>query len=232
MLSLKELRVIRGQGTTGHEVHLPELELSAGEVQAVVGPSGCGKSTLLEALGLLLMPKALECFTLGPERTDLAALLTSCNERALAEIRSRDLGFLLQNGGLLPFLNVRDNIALPRRLLGLPAHSERVAHACDVLGLVPLLNKRPTALSIGERQRTAFVRAIAHEPRLLLADEPTAALDPQSGERLFALIVSLVQELEMAALVVSHDQFLVTRFRLPKLAATLTSGGCCFAPVP
>ncbi|MDX5377626.1 MAG: ABC transporter ATP-binding protein [Halomonas sp.] len=230
MLSLKELRVIRGQGITGHEVHLPELELATGEVQAVVGPSGCGKSTLLEAIGLLLIPSALERFTLGTQRIDLTAMLDSRNERALAQVRARDLGFLLQNGGLLPFLNVRDNISLPRRLQGLPAHSERVAHACDVLGLAALLDKRPAALSIGERQRTAFVRAIAHEPRLLLADEPTAALDPQAGERLFGLIVSLVKELEMAALVVSHDHALVNRFRLPRLIATLTTGGCRFAP--
>lgn len=230
MLSLKELSVIRGQGAASHEVHLPHLELAAGEVQAVVGPSGCGKSTLLEAIGLLLTPSALAHFTLGPERIDLAALLSSNDERALAEIRSRDLGFLLQNGGLLPFLNVRDNIALPRRLLGLPAHSERVAHACDVLGLEPLLEKRPAALSIGERQRTAFVRAMAHEPRLLLADEPTAALDPQAGECLFGLILTLVKELEMAALVVSHDLALVTQFGLPRLAAIVAPGGCRFAP--
>lgn len=230
MLSLNELSVTRGQGAARHVVHLPRLELAAGDVKAVVGPSGCGKSTLLEAIGLLLAPSSLAHFTLGPERIDLAALLKSCNERALAEIRSRDLGFLLQSGGLLPYLSVRDNIALPRRLLGLPASSERVAHACDVLGLVPLLGKRPSALSIGERQRTAFVRAMAHEPRLLLADEPTAALDPQAGERLFGLILSLVKELEMAALVVSHDLALVTQFHLPRLAASLTPGGCRFAP--
>jgi putative ABC transport system ATP-binding protein len=230
MLTLKELRVTRGLGAAAHEVHLPGLDLAAGEVQAVVGPSGCGKSTLLEAIGLLLTPSALQRFTLGPERIDLAALLSSRNERALAEIRARDLGFLLQSGGLLPFLDVRDNIALPRRLLGLPAHSERVAHACDVLGLESLQDKRPAELSIGERQRTAFVRAMAHEPRLLLADEPTAALDPQAGERLFGLIVALVQDLEMAALVVSHDLALVTHFKLPRLVATLTPGGCRFAP--
>lgn len=230
MLSLKALSVIRGQGTARHEVHLPEMDLVAGDVQAVVGPSGCGKSTLLEAIGLLLTPATLEHFTLGAEHTDLAALLHARHERALADIRARDLGFLLQNGGLLPFLSVRDNISLPRRLLGLPERSERVDHACDVLGLVSLLDKRPGALSIGERQRTAFVRAMAHEPRLLLADEPTAALDPQAGERLFGLIVALVQELEMAALVVSHDLGMVNQFQLPRLVATQIPGGCRFAP--
>ncbi|MGM1052590.1 MAG: ABC transporter ATP-binding protein [Pseudomonadota bacterium] len=232
MLTLSELRVARGQGTARHEVHLPRLEVASGDMLAIVGPSGCGKSTLLEALGLLLKPSELGRYALGPDATDLAALLQADNEPALARIRSRELGFLLQNGGLLPFLSVRDNIALPRRLLGLPADSERVRHACATLGLETLLDKRPGALSIGERQRTAFVRAMAHEPRLLLADEPTAALDPQAGERLFGLILSLVQELDMAALVVSHDRALVTQFKLPRLVATLTSGGCRFEPEP
>ena len=229
MLSLTELRVARGEGHERHEVHLPKLSLAAGHVAAIIGPSGCGKSTLLEAIGLLLAPSALKHFTLGTPPTDVATLLRTCDERSLAKIRSRDIGFLLQNGGLLPFLSVRDNIALPRRLLGLPKQSERVAHACDTLGLETLLDKLPGALSIGERQRTAFVRAMAHEPRLLLADEPTAALDPTSGERLFGLIVSLVKELDMTALVVSHDYTLVAQFKLPRLAATLTPGGCCFA---
>ena len=232
MLTLSELRVARGEGAGRPEVHLPHLEVASGDMLAIVGPSGCGKSTLLEALGLLLKPSRLGRYRLGPDAIDLAALLEAENESALSMIRSRELGFLLQNGGLLPYLSVRDNIALPRRLLGLPAESERVRHAWATLGLEPLLDKRPSALSIGERQRTAFVRAMAHEPRLLLADEPTAALDPQGGERLFGLILSLVQELEMAALVVSHDRALVNQFGLPRLAATLTSGGCRFEPEP
>ncbi|MBT2786396.1 MULTISPECIES: ABC transporter ATP-binding protein [unclassified Halomonas] len=229
MLNLTELRVARGKGSERHEVHLPELALAAGQVAAIVGPSGCGKSTLLEVLGLLLTPTTLSSFTLGPQQTNVAALLHASDEYSLAEIRSRDIGFLLQSGGLLPFLSVRDNIALPRLLMGLPQQSERVDHACATLGLEPLLDKRPGALSIGERQRTAFVRAMAHEPRLLLADEPTAALDPTSGERLFGLIVSLVKELDMAALVVSHDYTLVAQFKLPRLTASLTPGGCRFA---
>ncbi len=228
MLSLSELRVGRGCGVGRHEVYLPHLELAVGDMLAIVGPSGCGKSTLLEALGLLLRPDRLTHYTLGADTIDLAVLLHTDNESALSRIRSRELGFLLQNGGLLPFLSVRDNITLPRRLLGLSASSERIRHACATLGLEPLLDKRPSELSIGERQRTAFVRAMAHEPQLLLADEPTAALDPQTGERLFGLILRLVQELDMAALVVSHDHTLVNQFKLPRLVANLASGGCRF----
>ncbi len=229
MLNVQGLRAVRGAGREQHDVYLPELMLAAGQVLAVVGPSGCGKSTLLEAIGLLMTPQALTRYTLGPADIDVAALLNNNDERALASIRSRDIGFLLQNGGLLPYLSVRENIMLPRRLLGLAPHSERIQHACATLGLEKLLDKRPGALSIGERQRTAFVRAMAHEPRLLLADEPTAALDPHSGTRLFDLIISLVKELDMAALVVSHDYSLVAQFKLPRLAATVTPGGCRFA---
>ncbi|MGO2146392.1 MULTISPECIES: ABC transporter ATP-binding protein [Halomonas] len=219
----------RGEGDERHEVYLPELALISGQVAAIVGPSGCGKSTLLEAIGLLLAPSTLQSYSLGKAKTDVAALLHNRNENTLASIRSKDIGFLLQNGGLLPYLSVRDNITLPRRLLGLPASSERIQHACAKLRLDALLDKRPSALSIGERQRTAFVRAMAHEPQVLLADEPTAALDPYAGAQLFDLMVSLVKELDMAALVVSHDYTLVDQFKLPRLAASLTPEGCCFA---
>ncbi|WP_017431227.1 ABC transporter ATP-binding protein [Vreelandella jeotgali] len=232
MLSLRDLYITRGRGHERYAVHLPELRLDAGEVVAVVGPSGCGKSTLLEAIGLLLEPDRPGHFTLGRQKQDLARLWQQDDAAALATVRSRDMGFMLQNGGLLPYLSVRDNIALPRQLLGLTAKSARVDHACETLGLTPLLDKRPAALSIGERQRSAFVRAIAHEPALLLADEPTAALDPHAGARLFGVMTALVQELEMAALVVSHDRELVAEFALRRMVASLTTEGCRFDAAP
>ncbi|MDN6180136.1 MAG: ABC transporter ATP-binding protein [Halomonadaceae bacterium] len=228
MLCVHDLHITRGQGSERHAVELPRLELAAGELIAVVGPSGCGKSTLLEALGLLLAPDRLARFTLGEPGRDLAALLRTNATAELAQVRAQDMGFMLQNGGLLPYLSVRDNISLPRRLAGMAPGSERIRHACATLGLDALMNKRPAALSIGERQRTAFVRAIAHEPRILLADEPTAALDPQAGSRLFGLMTSLVEELGMTALVVSHDRQLVADFSLPRLTAELTTEGCRF----
>ena len=169
---------------------LDELHLRPGEVRAITGESGCGKSTLLEAIGLLLKPERLTHYRLGPQREDVARLLAEDREPALAALRSRALGFVLQNGGLLPFLSVRENILLPRRLLGLAAHSAAVDKAIAALRLEPLLGKLPQALSIGERQRVACVRAIAHEPRVLLADEPTAALDPHNAQRLFELLLN------------------------------------------
>ncbi len=224
MLDIHNLLVQRGEGAAAHLVRLPVLKVAAGEILAITGESGCGKSTLLEAIGLLLAPRELGHLRLGSDHMDVARLLIDNNQAALADIRSRYLGFVLQSGGLLPFLKVRDNINLPRRLLGMPAHSTQVERAVKALRLEGLLDKLPQALSIGERQRVACVRAIAHEPKLLLADEPTAALDPHSARRLFELLLELVSELGLSALVVSHDWTLVRDFGLPRLGAISHAG--------
>ena len=231
MLDIKGLLVVRGQGPQAHRVRLDTLQLRQGEICAITGESGCGKSTLLEAIGLLLAPQALGRYHLGPDALDVAQLLAEDRQPDLAAVRSRQLGFVLQNGGLLPFLNVRDNIPLPRRMLGLCARSHAVDQAIDALRLGPLLDKLPQALSIGERQRVACVRAIAHEPRLLLADEPTAALDPNNARRLFELLLNLVSELGLSALVVSHDWALIESFGLPRLGAVNGEGETRFEPL-
>ncbi|MHC8397629.1 ABC transporter ATP-binding protein [Pseudomonas sp. LB3P93] len=232
MLDIKNLLVRRGEGALAHHVRLPHLQVGAGEILAITGESGSGKSTLLEAIGLLLVPVELERFRLGATHDqDIAQLLASDDQPALAAVRSRHLGFILQSGGLLPFLSVRDNISLPRRLLGMPVKSAHIDHAVEVLRLQGLLDKQPQALSIGERQRVACVRAIAHEPLLLLADEPTAALDPHSARRLFELLLSLVSNMGLSALVVSHDWALLKDFGLPRLGAISRQGETLFEPM-
>ncbi|MBP1126808.1 putative ABC transport system ATP-binding protein [Pseudomonas sp. PvP025] len=236
ILDIDNLLVRRGDGAQAHQVRLPRLLVSAGQILAITGESGCGKSTLLEALGLLLAPVELGRFLLSPSAEgghpqDIAQLLANNDQPALATVRSRHLGFILQSGGLLPFLSVRDNINLPRRMLGMPLHSAHIDHAVEVLRLNALLDKRPQALSIGERQRVACVRAIAHEPQLLLADEPTAALDPHSARRLFELLLSLVANLGLSALVVSHDWALLKDFGLPRLGAVSRQGETRFEPM-
>ncbi len=232
MLDIKNLLVRRGEGALAHHVRLPHLHVGAGEILAITGESGSGKSTLLEAIGLLLAPQELERCRLGATQDqDIAQLLASDDQPALAAVRSRHLGFILQSGGLLPFLSVRDNISLPRRLLGMPVKSAHIDHAVEVLRLQGLLDKHPQALSIGERQRVACVRAIAHEPLLLLADEPTAALDPHSARRLFELLMSLVSSMGLSALVVSHDWALLKDFGLPRLGAISRQGETLFEPM-
>ena len=226
MLDIQNMWVRRGSGAQAHNVRLPTLQVKPGDILAITGESGCGKSTLLEAIGLLLQPVELGRFHLGPATAslDIAQMLAANDQSGLAAVRSRHLGFILQSGGLLPFLSVRDNISLPRRLLGMPAESAQVDRAVQALRLNGLLDKLPQALSIGERQRVACVRAIAHEPQVLLADEPTAALDPHSARRLFELLLSLVNELGLSALVVSHDWALVRDFGLPRLGAISRQG--------
>lgn len=224
MLHIENLCVVRGQGAQAHHVCLPQLTIRPGQIVAVTGESGCGKSTLLEAIGLVLRPASVGRFELHNEKQlDVAKLIQANHQAELADIRARHLGFVLQNGGLLPFLNVRDNIRLPCQLLGSSPDKSMLGRVIEVLKLGPLLSRYPAQLSFGERQRTAFARAIMHRPELVLADEPTAALDPYNAQQLFRLFIDLVAQEGMMALVVCHDWPLVQRFNLPCLVARLDS---------
>nr|WP_061291911.1 ATP-binding cassette domain-containing protein [Azotobacter vinelandii]WKN22014.1 ATP-binding cassette domain-containing protein [Azotobacter vinelandii] len=224
LLHIENLAIHRGT----YRILLPRLSLARGEVAAITGASGCGKSTLLEMIGLILRPEDLDRYELDERDAgaplDIAALLRADRQARLADLRAQRLGFVPQSGGLLPFLDVRQNIALPRRMLGLPAGGERVEEAVERLGLRPLLHKKPAQLSIGERQRASFVRAIAHEPDLLLADEPTAALDPFQARRLFELIVETSQRLRIATLLVSHDWGLLRDCAIRRLVGVPEDG--------
>lgn len=227
MLHVESLSVTRGTGSQAHTVHLPELRLQPGDIMAITGESGCGKSTLLESLGLLLKPEHLARYTLGQPGIELQNWPDK-SDTELARLRSQKIGFILQSGGLIPYLSVAQNIALPRRLLGLSAKSAWVDYAINELSITHLMAKAPSALSIGERQRVAFIRALAHEPGLLLADEPTAALDPHHAQRLFSLFLEVVAKLNICALVVSHDWGLIERFNLPRLQAHNQPGASTF----
>ncbi|QAV22978.1 ABC transporter ATP-binding protein [Proteus hauseri] len=227
MIQIEGMAITRGDAQQGFRVALPSLMLDKGEIGALTGLSGCGKSTLLEMIGLILRPDELSQFQLGDNFSITQAVLG--NEQAqLSALRAEKLGFMLQNGGLLPFLTVMQNIQLPRKMLGLSPHSDWLDHVIDHLQLRSLLNRLPRQLSIGERQRAAFIRAIAHEPALLLADEPTAALDPHNAQALYALIVEMVKQLNISALVVSHDWSLVERFGFSHYHAQLEGGGSVF----
>ncbi|MGN0923530.1 ABC transporter ATP-binding protein [Ectopseudomonas mendocina] len=212
MIRLQQVLKQRGQGAQRYSLAIERLQLQAGARVALVGPSGCGKSTLLDLLALVLAPDSAETFTLELAGTtcDIAELWRQGRQSQLAQLRSRHLGYVLQAGGLLGFLDARNNIALPRQLLGMPDNGQvqRLAQALDVQDQ---LGKYPAQLSIGQRQRVSCARALAHGPTLLLADEPTAALDPLNAERVMQLLLAQAAETGATCVVATHDEALAQR---------------------
>lgn len=224
ILDIVNLAVSRGSAGEAYEVALGSLRLNAGEVAAIVGPSGCGKSTLLETIGLLLEPSSVSRYCLGGfDLTKDLQKTTAIREKRWSRLRQHALGFVPQSGGLLPFLTVGQNIELPRSLVGARGKDSLLEYVIDRLSLGNLLERMPAQLSIGERQRVSFVRAIAHRPSLLLADEPTAALDPILAKALFSLIVEIAREFNIGALIVTHEWSLVTDVGIRKVVATVSA---------
>ncbi len=226
------VREYRGRDAS-FKVRVPHLQLQKGQVLGVVGPSGCGKSTFLEMLALLSRPTYAERFLLYDEeqRFDIPQLLKENDAVSIAKLRNRHTSFIHQSGGIFPFLNVRDNIALPLRLLGREVFPqaasqrdyatslmERVHSFADFLDLNDLLGVLPETLSYGERQRVAIARALIHHPSLVLADEPFSALDPLNARRALALLLEGVAATHSSLLIVSHDQALLEEAHIPLLA--------------
>jgi putative ABC transport system ATP-binding protein len=142
----------------------------------------------------------------------------------LGRLRSRHIGYVLQHGGLLPYLTVRKNIELSRRLLGLPIGSFAEQLAAK-LGIAGQLDKLPSALSVGQRQRAAIARALAHEPSIVIADEPTAAIDPLNSRRIMDLFIGLVNELGVTLILATHAHELVKQGNFTLLELEIESVG-------
>ena len=225
MLVIKQLEISRLTGKSSFRVCLPELKLRAGDVVVIQGDSGSGKSTLLEMIGMILKPDNIDGFKLFLDNNDLdiAKLINNNDINQLANIRAQYLGFMLQTGGLLPFLKIYDNILLPIKLLQKNVDNSRLEYLIDKLGISHLLNKYPKQLSIGERQRASFIRSIIHKPALLLADEPTSALDPYNANLLFDLIIEQAKQDNIAAIIVTHDWQRISTKGLFTLSAKLVS---------
>lgn len=177
-----------------------------GETVAILGPSGSGKSTALEILGLLAAPGPAAAFVLdGPDgAVDLLALWRRRDAARLARLRGAQFGFVLQSGGLFPFLGLRDNAALSQRLAGRedPAWLDRLL---ERLGLAGRDAARPAGLSIGERQRVAIARALAHRPAIVIADEPTSALDPGAAAAAVDLLIDCARDQGAAVILSTHN---------------------------
>lgn len=211
LLHLKDLTRTREQADARFELAVPDFRVAAGEFVAVVGASGCGKSTLLDMLALVLRPTEATHFRMAGDAgwVDLFDLWRRDDERALAALRRTRLGYVLQTGGLLPFLTVAENIALPARLNGVKLTRPALEAMAEEIGIRPVLDKKPQYVSGGQRQRAAILRALSHNPDLILADEPTAAVDQERAQAIVADFRRAASERGCAVVMVTHDRELV-----------------------
>jgi len=207
-LELLGIEKLYGRGTAGEVPVLRgvDLRVARGEVVALVAPSGAGKSTLLHIAGLLDTPDSGKVAIDGVE-------MTGRNDRRRTEARRREVGFVYQFHHLLPEFTALENVVLPQLANGV-GRAEADARSAELLAKVGVTGRsghRPAALSGGERQRVAFCRALANEPLLLLADEPTGNLDPGTSNLVFEALMELVRDTSMAVLVATHNLDLAAR---------------------
>ena len=201
MLELREVSKSYGQGSAEVQaLHAVSLTAGEGAMVAVMGPSGSGKSTLLTIAGTLEDPTSGEVLIAGQP-------VSSLSRNAKARLRRRVIGYVFQDFNLLPGLTAAENVSLPLELDGLSARKARVAglRALDRLGLGERAGHYPDQLSGGERQRVAIARAMVGERRLLLADEPSGALDSLNAQAVMRLLHEACKDAGMTAVVVTHD---------------------------
>jgi len=209
VLDIRNLRKRREQNGSAFELRIGEMVLEQGRFYGVSGPSGSGKSTLLDIIALVLRPSAADCFRITrPDSRiawDITAMWRRNDEQALAAIRRSTFGYVLQSGGLIGFLSVRQNLMIPFRLAGRPADQARIERMALRFGIERELDKKPRHLSVGQRQRAAIMRALMVEPALILADEPTAAIDHVRAKQVAAEFRALARESGSTIVMVSHD---------------------------
>lgn len=181
---------------------LTDISLSIGsnEIITIVGPSGAGKTTLLQIAGSLDRPDSGEVIYDGEP-------IFKMNDRRLSSFRNRNIGFVFQFHQLLPEFTAQENVAMPALIGGMSRRKAmaRAAELLDTLGLGERLTHRPAEMSGGERQRTAFARALVNEPKVIFADEPTGSLDSRNRDEIRALIADLRQQFSQTFVIVTHD---------------------------
>lgn len=210
-LDLREVVKVRERNNVRFELSIPEFAPPPGAFVAVVGQSGCGKSTLLDMLALVLSPsKAVKFrYDLSGKEYDVWATYQVRGHALLSRIRSDHIGYVLQTGGLFGFLSVFENARLPARLKGVEDHDRLIRERAAELGIADFLRKKPQHLSGGQRQRSAILRALSNEPELILADEPTAAVDRANAEIIVRRFKELAKSGDATVIMVTHDVDLI-----------------------
>ena len=206
LLTVEHLTKTYGTGENAvHALDDVSFSVPRGQFLAIIGPSGSGKTTLMNLIGCLDVPTSGEYLLTGEN-------VTKANENQLAEIRNRLLGFVFQSFYLLPKLSAVDNVALPLLYAGVnkKERRERAIEALQMMGLGQRLNFRPNQLSGGQCQRVAIARAIVGRPKLLLADEPTGALDSAAGNQIMDIFDAL-NDAGSTIIMITHEQEIAER---------------------
>ena len=202
MLAIRNLRHAYGDRAV---LSIGDWSVAQGEASLVLGPSGSGKSTLLAIVAGLLTPREGRIEVAGTEVTALAP-------RERDRFRARNVGIVLQRLHLIGVLGVRDNLRIARRLAGLAEDAALVDGTLDALGIGHLASRNAASLSVGEAQRVAIARALVNRPKVILADEPTAALDDDNCARAVTLLMGQAAACGATLLIATHDRRVADRF--------------------
>jgi putative ABC transport system ATP-binding protein len=204
MINIREMTKVFSMGENEvHALNNVTFNIEKGEMVAIMGPSGSGKSTLMSIIG------CLDVATNGSYFLDDRSV-EKMNDTQLADVRGRKIGFVFQQFNLLARTSALENVMLPLTYTSMSAHvsREKALHALEVVGLKDRVNHHPGELSGGQQQRVAIARALVNDPAILIADEPTGALDSKTGAEIMSLFQSLHQEYGQTIIMVTHDPFI------------------------
>lgn len=197
-------------GARKYRIFIRSIQLAKGDKIAITGPSGCGKSTALDMLGLSLRPDSSDIFLFKPDSStfDIQRAWDEGGLDDLARLRRDYLGYVLQSGELIPYLSASENMILAARLSGMDKRDAeaKARELAEKLGIIERWSSMPSTLSVGQRQRVAIVRALCSDPPAIIADEPTAALDPASAVDVMDALLNAIETYGASLILATHNE--------------------------